>query len=231
MPHPLLLSVSALDLAGVLFLGAALAAAVRVAAGWEPGSRAEAQLRLERAAEAVSLRARACLALLVLSTLVLVFGVTVVLPGLVPGAMCAEGVFQAAGGAGRRAIFLRGAAVALLCLWHLLDRLNRTRPEAPLTVASARALMIAGPVFLLAVLDTFRAFFRIDTQEPVSCCARVYDSFGSLSEAVSTAGIPDAFWLWALAGVTPVLLALGFFVAAFPSGTRARVYAHGSIPL
>jgi hypothetical protein len=119
------------------------------------------------------------LVLFLLGSGLLVLAVASVLPGLVPGAMCGTGVLQAAGPLGSRALGLRGVALAALFGWSLLDRLDRGHPMSPLASAAARALLLAAPVVLLAVVDSERAFLTLDGQEPVDCCAVVYDAVRS----------------------------------------------------
>jgi hypothetical protein len=47
----------------------------------------------------------------------------------------------------------------------------------------------------------------IDLQQPVDCCAVVYDQFRSLDEARQSMGIRNAFWAWSLGVITPALTA------------------------
>lgn len=221
--HPLLLSVMLMDLLGLLFLGAAAISAMRIVAGWQAGSASFEQIRLERRFEASSIQGRCGLLLMLLSTLVLVAAIAIVLPRMVPGAMCGTGVMQATGGSAGRALFLRGLALCLLCAWHLLDRLNRKSPESPLATGAARSLLLASPVAFVAVLETFRAIFRLDVHRPVDCCAVVYDRVQSLTEGTSAGGIPDSFWVWGLAAGSILLILFGLLVVGSrPAGSRKR---------
>jgi len=220
--HPLVLSVLTMDVLAAAFVSAAALSAMRIAGGWSPESSGESQISLERMAETVSIQGRTCCVLLLASSLVLVAGITGVLPDLVPGAMCGTGVLQATKGAGGRALALRGLALGLLAAWHLLDRLNRSLPESPLATASARSLLLAGPAVILAVFDTLRAMLRLDVHRPVDCCSVVYDQVRSAGEAGGPSGIPDAYWIWGLSigGAVIILLGLRLWRSSGPSDPR-----------
>lgn len=211
--HPILVALALTDLIAALLVAAAAVTAVRVVLGWDPGSAARRQLELERRAEAASLRARAGLGFFLLGSALLVVAVTAVLPDLVPGAMCGTGVLQATGPLGPRALALRGLALAALAGWHLLDRLDRSHPRAPLTTGAARALLLATPILLLAVADTGRAFLTLGGQPPVDCCAVVYDAVRTGTEASARGEVP---WVALMTFGAPPLLLL-----ALLSGSRS----------
>lgn len=221
--HPLLLSVLAMDLLAAVFVSAAALSGMQIAANWSPESPEAAQIVLERRAETVSLQGRTVCVLLFAATLVLVIGITGVLPDLVPGAMCGTGVLQATKGAGGRALALRGLAVALLAAWHLLDRLNRTRPDSPLATAAARALLLATPAVFLAVTDTFRAILRLEVHRPVDCCSVLYDQVRTASQAGGGSLVPEAYPVWGLAMGGGILLLFGLFLWRSPRNPGKRV--------
>lgn len=172
--HPALIAVMVADLAAVLVLATASVGAVRVLSGWEPGATTRQQLSLERVSEEVSSLARLALALHAVAGLVLIVVVNHVLPSIVPGAMCGVGALQAMPD-GTLALAVRGLAVAALWVWAVTDALNRSAPLAPLATACARALLVAVPVAFVAAWQTSQALLSVDVQEPVSCCAAVYD--------------------------------------------------------
>lgn len=207
--HPLLLSVLTMDVLGAAFLSAAAFSAMQIAGNWSPESPGEAQIALERRAETASIQGRIAALLLLLATGVLVIGITGVLPDLVPGAMCGTGVLQATKGAGGRALALRGVALGLLAAWHLLDRLNRSRPESPLATGAARALLLASPAAFLAVYDTIQAVLRLDVHRPVDCCSVIYDQVRAASQAGGGSPVPEAYGIWGLAVGGAVILFLG----------------------
>lgn len=220
--HPLLLSVLTMDLLGAVFLSAAALSALQIAGGWSPQSPGESQIALERKAETASIQGRIAAFLLLLATLVLVIGITGVLPRVVPGAMCGTGVLQATGGAGGRAIALRGLALGLLAAWHLLDRLNRSRPDSPLATAAARALLLATPAVFLALYDTIRAILWLDVHRPVDCCSVIYDQVQAASQAGGGSPLPEAYGIWGLAagGAVILLLGIGMWRSRGNPGTR-----------
>lgn len=223
--HPLLFSVLLTDLIGLVFLLAAAASAMQVVAGWQRGSASSGQLRLERRAEAASILARGGVLLFLFSTLALVAAIAAVLPKMVPGAMCGTGVIEATGDAAGRALALRCLAVALLCAWHLLDRLDRRSPESPLTAGAARSLLLATPVALVSAWGTWNTLLRVDAHRPVDCCAAVYDRLGSLAEATGAGGIPDICWVWGLLAISAVLVLLALRVGLGASAGHGKAAA------
>ena len=221
--HPLSVSVLAMDLIGLLCLVAAVLSAIRIVTRWSPESTKEEQIVLAKKATTVSIQGRIGIALLLFSTLVLIAGITGVFPKLVPGAMCGTGVIQATKGAAGRALALRGLALGLLAVWHLLDRMNRSQPDSPLATVAARSLLLAGPVAVLAVYDTLQAILRLDVNRPVDCCSVVYGRIRSAGQAGGLSGIPDAYWIWGLAlgGVAIILLGVHLWRSSRPPGARA----------
>lgn len=221
--HPLVLSVLAIDVLSLLFLASATVSAFRIVTQGPPHSAGPRQTPVEGDAQTVSFRGRAGLALLALATLLLLVGITGVFPKIVPGAMCATGVLQATQGAAGRALAVRGLALGLLAAWHLLGRLNRGQPDSPLASASARCLLLAGPVAVLAVYDTVQAVLRLDVNRPVDCCSAVYGKLRSTEQAAGLSGIPDVYWIWGLAlgGIAIILLGLYLWRMSRPLGSWA----------
>lgn len=218
--HPIVLAVVACDAAAALLLLAAAATAVRTVLGWSPDDASRRQLALERRVERASLQARAGTALFLSGGVLFVFSIASVLPGVVPGAMCGTGVLQAMGAEGARALWLRALALLALGAWHLIDRLDRSSPSAPLTSAAARALLVAAPLALLAVADAARALLGLEVQSPVDCCAVLYDAVRSSREGARRwdAGVP---WV-SLTIVGGVSLATLSLAIARGGGTRPR---------
>lgn len=221
--HPLLLSVLAIDVLGLLLVAAATVSAIRILTGRSPESVDAAQASLERETGTASGRGRTGLVLFALSTSVLIVGITGVLPKIVPGAMCGEGVLQATKGAMGRALALRGLALGGLAVWHLLDRLNRSRPDSPMAAKEARTLLLASPLVVLAVYDTFQAILRLDVNRPVNCCTVVYDKVRNVDPVGSSWSIPDAYWIGGLAlgGIAIIFAGLHLWRSSRPPGARA----------
>ncbi len=208
--HPLLIAVTVADLLGFLLLATAAKTAFQIVLGWAPESAKREQILLERRAEGASLSARFGLVLFGLATALLVIGITNVLPEIVPGAMCGTGVLQATDGLWGQALLYRFLVCFIMVVWIAFEKLNLSRPEAPLTKVNARLLLLAVPVFSLAAITTFRGIMRIDSHRPVDCCTVVYDQFASLAAARQTAGIPDTLWVAAFWVLTALVLACGF---------------------
>ena len=222
--HPLMLSVAALDLLCLAALAAAVAAVFPVLVRWRPGAADSRQLSAERSAEAGVLIARMAGAALALSTLLLIVGISVVLPDAVPGAMCGTGVLQAAAPLGGRAIFFRLLALLGLSLWSLLEHLNRSKPEAVLAETAARVLAAVSPLVLLAVWDSARAMWGIDFGQPVDCCATVYDPVFAASAGKGV--LSDRFWVLSFSASTVFLGA-----AALGARSSHRIRRRWSWPL
>lgn len=218
--HPLLLSVAALDLLCLAALAAAGAAVLPVLVRWRPGAADRKQLSAERRAEAGVLIVRIAGASLTFSTLLLIVGISLVLPEAVPGAMCGTGVLQAVGPLGARAIFFRLLALLGLSFWSLLEDLNRSKPEAVLTETTARVLAAVSPLVLLAVWDSARAMWAIDFGQAVDCCATVYDPVYGGSPGPRA--LSDRFWLLVFSASTVFLGAAAIGVRRTAHRVRRR---------
>jgi hypothetical protein len=221
--HPLLLSVISIDLLGLLLDAAATVSALQIVTRGSPESAADGRIALGGEAGTASILGRAGLALLAFSTVLLIFGIAGVLPKIVPGAMCGQGVLQATNGAMGRALALRGLALGVLAVWHLLDRLDRSRPDSPLATQAARTLLLASPLVVLAVYDTFRAILRLDVNRPVDCCTAVYGQIRNMDSAGGGWSVPDAYWIGGLAlgGIAIIFLGLHLWRSSRPMGTMA----------
>ncbi|RJO68588.1 MAG: hypothetical protein C4523_07530 [Myxococcales bacterium] len=210
--HPLLAAVLALDLVGLLLLAAAGYAAIRALLDWNPASSDRAQLRREREAEYSSLLARGGFWGLALGGALFVLAVALALPGLVPGAMCGVGVMEAMGGAGQRALAVRGLALLALWVWRVLDGLNRRSPRGALSTASLRFLLVALAPAFLAVYDTILAVVRLDVHAPVSCCTALYDRLRTATPGVlgGTSNDTGVLFAWIVIGATALAVAVIF---------------------
>jgi hypothetical protein len=109
--------------------------------------------------------------------------------------MCGTGVLQATDGLGGRALLYRFLTLGILYLWLILEKLNNLQPDWPLAGRNARVMLLVLPFHLLAVSTTLQAVLRIDSHQPVDCCAAVYDQFQNLTSAQHSAGIPNSLWL------------------------------------
>jgi hypothetical protein len=193
--HPLLMAVLALDLLAVAFAVFSGITSMRVLSGWDPQSTDLRQVSLEGATDGASLAGRYALTFFVAATVVLVVGISLVLPALVAGAMCGTGVLTAMKGMGGRTLALRAVALALLWVWRTMDGINRSSPRPPATELVARWQLLSLPLLVLAVVTTWRAAIQLDPYQPVSCCQTVYDNFRSAVEATTTLGFSEGTWL------------------------------------
>jgi hypothetical protein len=227
--HPLIAAIWAADLVGLLLLAAAAGSAFKVAVGWSPSSAERFQIELEIKAETAALKTRLATICFAFAAGLLILGIAVVFPDIIPGAMCGTGVLQALEKSGRNALILQALLLALLFFWNSLEALNRSRPDNPLAVASARLQLLALPVALMAVQQTVAALFNLDTQRPVDCCAVVYDEFRSAAEAWSVGGIPDRKWVTAWALLSALVLLLAWRLHRTSSETAVRRSAASAV--
>ncbi|MDP4979186.1 MAG: hypothetical protein NWQ21_07005, partial [Desulfobacterales bacterium] len=165
--HPLLIAVVVGDLLSLLLWLGAARTAFQIVIKWVSQSAKREQIQLERRAETARLAAKFSLAIFILSTTLLIIGITNVLPAMVPGAMCGTGVLQATDGLLGRALMVRFLVFFIMTLWLTYEKLNLSRPDAPLTTYNSRVLLLALPFFLLAVITTYRGILRIDAHQPV----------------------------------------------------------------
>ena len=206
---PIALAVLALDACGWALLAPAAWTSLRVLGSWEPGSGGEARLALARRRQASSRLGRGAVALLGVSTLVLLFGLLIVLPGSVPGAMCAAGVLEAMP-RGRVMLGLRVGTALAAVVWARLDALDHRAPAASLTLGTARALLILVVVAALASLRTVTALLGLELGRPVSCCALLYDLAAGRPSGGSAPWLsgPTAALATAVAGLLVAVLGL-----------------------
>jgi hypothetical protein len=195
-----------MDFLTLVLILAAVPTAWQIAARWEPQSADRSQLQLETRAETAAIKVRFGQTVFFLSGILLILGICLVLPAVVPGAMCGTGVLEATDGLGGRALVLRFLTVAILVVWWVLDQLNRTQPMAPLTKTNARVVLVVVPVLLLSVLGTFKALSRLEGHPPVACCAVVYEHVSAASRLPT---VSDHLLVWLFGVATVGVLACG----------------------
>jgi hypothetical protein len=226
IPHPLVLVVGGVDL---VVLGLALGAApvaLRLAVDWDPRRTDARQLRLEGHAEAGAQALRWAAGFAMLAGILLVAGIGLWLPGVVPGAMCGTGVMQASGALGLRALTLRLVGVLALYVWQTADALNQQLPEDGLTALCGRLHLVALPALVLGAFETQRALAALHGMAPVDCCVVLYDQAAAARPGARA--ISDGLWLAAfgfLSLMLPALAARGAWAPRGASGALARVVA------
>ena len=208
MLHPLVLALTAVDLAAVVLMILAGITNAQILVGWQPHDPDSRQLNLERRSEAASMQAQWSVLLFFLGSLLLVMGVSSVLPKLVPGAMCGTGVVQASNGLIGRALFFRLLALLLLSVWQLVDRLHRSLPCSPIVLLTSRLQLLAVPVAGVAIWSTLTALASLDVHTPVDCCSVLFDQIRSTSQAAITTGLSDAFLVRGTCALTSLLMIL-----------------------
>jgi hypothetical protein len=181
---------------GGFLYGAAAVLAMDVATGWRPDLSDPSQLRREGRAERQNLLCLGAMACLLVAAILMVAGISLFWHRLIPGAMCGTGVLQAMGENGRRALIFWAMAWIIFYLWHVVVRLDQTRPENLLAQTHARMLLAVSPFLVLAMHASASALFRIDASPPVNCCAALYDQVLNSSPAGSQAYRLALVCLW-----------------------------------
>ena len=203
--HPLLTALLVMDALVLILLAGAAATAFRVVLHWDPGNTGRRQLRLRSRQEAWSQATTLAAWVYLAAGFLLIWTLTTVLPGLVPGAMCGTGVLQACKPYGFQMLAFRFLATIGLMCWQRLETLNRSDPLAGLTSTNARILLMILPIVVLGAFATLRALTGFDTGQSVDCCTALYDRI-----AAAPGAHRPAFRLPLLApavfGVTTLLL-------------------------
>ncbi|MFC1642871.1 hypothetical protein ACFL5O_09350 [Myxococcota bacterium] len=200
--HPIVLASTVVDVAAALLLCWAAVTAFHVVQHWDPGQAVREQLVLESRFEVAAVLTRGAVLLYCVATAGFILAITAVLPDIVPGAMCGTGVLEATHGLGLRALLFRLLAIGALGGWRLVDSLDRSHPLSLLAKPSARTLLLALPLVVLAVWETARAFAHLDPAQPVSCCTLLHEQAAS----GATVGDVSGRWAVALAGSVGLLL-------------------------
>jgi hypothetical protein len=218
--EPTLLAVLVTDFIVMLLILSASWTAYRVLLHWNPESSDRTQLNLEIASETSSIKVRAGAMAFFFSTIVLIVAIANVLPEIVPGAMCGTGVIQATDGMGNRALVFRFVAIFMLFLGWGLEKVDQTIPGSTLVKTNARLMLMALPVVFLSMTATFQTMFGLNIQQPVDCCAAVYDMVRSPGDISVSANIPNAWWVisFLIGAVFLVVLGLRMWAA---SGERS----------
>jgi hypothetical protein len=219
--HPALISIFLTDTIALILIGSSALSGLAIVLHWQPQSAHRRQIRLERLAETADLKSRWGFIFFLFSSLLLMVAVTCLLPDLVPGAMCGKGVMQATAGNGTQALFFRWLALLLLFWQRMLARQNNLQPEAPLTLAWARLLLIGAPVVAMAGFDTASAFIQLNTHQPVSCCVQVYQQLDSGKTVSAVSGLAAAAWLVLYSALGFALTGLSLWIAAAPQSKTA----------
>lgn len=205
--HPLFLAVISSQFMALLLLLAACPAWLNTALNWDPLVADHQQLSLETKAEGASILGRAAFGLSLFSGALLVFGIANIFHEDIPGAMCGTGVCQAMSADGStRLLLYNGLLIMLMKLWYELDKLNRMLTQMPLTQISARLFLTIPVVATLTLKQTYDSFAGIRPNQPVDCCAVVYDQFSTIEQATSIFGLGDRMWLIAFIVLNMLLL-------------------------
>jgi hypothetical protein len=195
--HPLALAVWLLEItAWAIYIGAAWRL-LAVLPQWRPGTGDARQLWRERALELTDYQGRWAMALLSVSFVLVLVGLTNVWPPHVPGAMCGTGVLQAMEPFGRQTLVFRGLTLGAFYCWKVVRQLDGTRPEAVLARARARLLLLVLPLMAMGTYTFGQALAAVMPEAPVSCCAVLYDQArgNGGTSVLSEALLSDRAWV------------------------------------
>jgi len=226
--EPTLLAVLATDFIVMLLILSASWTAYRVLLHWKPESSDRMQLNLEIASETSFIKVRAGAGAFLFSTIILIVAIANVLPKIVPGAMCGTGVIQATDGMGNRALVFRFVAIFMLFLRCDLEKIDRTIPDSFLVQTNAGLLLVSVSMVFLSMTATVQAISGLNIQQPVDCCAAVYDMVRSPSNITVSANIPDAWRVISFLTGTLCLIILGlrmWVVSSLRSSHEAALLA------
>lgn len=213
----------ALLLASVLASGVALWSggfAMRVLRQWELDSGSRAQIRLERATQLVSTLFGAVLLAQIAALLLFVFNADR-MAALFVGAMCAVGTLNV-NAWGFPALGLKIAVFFAAALWLIVDRLDRSAPDYPLTRVKYGALLAMVPLLVASVVVEIAYFTGLKTDVITSCCSKLFTPVNDGLAAEMT-GLPPGMALALLAGAGGAVALTGAAALRWPR--LAPVYA------
>lgn len=221
--HPLTISIwFLLGVSWAVYLPAGLRL-IHVLSAWEPLDSGAAQLRRERLLELAAAQARWVLTFQTGATVLLIIGVSNVWPSYIPGAMCGTGVLQAMGDAGRQALFYFAATVGVLYCWQVVFCLDATEPLGPLALWHGRVLLLAAPLMALGTHAWLRAVTSVQSSQPVSCCAFVYQQAGNAASEPLLGAWPGTNWIWLSTLGALIVVVWGGVLWRHPFSTEKRV--------
>jgi len=222
--HPLVISFLLLDLFSLLFLLQSSLTAFKVVLHWNPESSQREQITLETRYETASVRMSWSFFLSLSASLLLIICFAIILPEIIPGAMCGTGVIQAAGRSSWTALILRVILLILFSSWMFINNTDRKSPLSPLAVPKARLLLLMAPLMLMSLYYSFSAVFRMDVQSAVNCCAAVYEQLDAPRNIPVFSGIHESslvlifMFLSALLVVTGLLILIQSYGSALYGG-------------
>ncbi|NNG00056.1 MAG: hypothetical protein HKM93_11800 [Desulfobacteraceae bacterium] len=205
--HPLVMTALVMDVISMALLLTGWVISLRIAMQWRPGTPDPRQIRLERQAEVAGVFTVWGFTFLSLVTVLLTVGISYILPGLIPGAMCGTGVLESAGGYLGKGLTIRMAS--LFVLFHAVNigRLNHRFPEAPLTEPHARLTILAAPLAGLGIYDIYRGIGTINTYTSVDCCTVIYSRTGHMAGNELNALFSNPVWVgMSLAGAFFIMI-------------------------
>jgi hypothetical protein len=205
--HPLALVIALVDTLSLTVCFSAAFRLFKLLPEWQPESSEKRQLKRERDLELSLYQGRFLFRLQAGGTLLVILAISNVWPRYVPGAMCGTGVLQAMGTAGGQALIYRALVLFVLFCWWVLSQLDAHDPSAPLTQLTGRVFLLSVPLLIMSMVTGYQALLTVAGQEPVSCCAVVYDRvYGLDGPGLINRLKPAAWMIICLLGALPAAL-------------------------
>jgi len=157
---------------------------------WSPGSNSELQISLERKSYLISTVIQYVLIFQIISLFVYLITVNNYLPGLIKGAMCAQGTLTV-NTYGYPLLFIKITAVIFYTTFLFVNNLDDAEPEYPLT---PKKFWLIFPIFLVIVVDSIYLllyFANISPDIIATCCSISF----SLTDRVAEGNIFGGQWV------------------------------------
>lgn len=153
-----------------VLLGYAVFFAIKIHKNWKINSRSDTQIALERQSFLISIIARYVLFFQVILLFVFIQTVNVHLPGLIAGAMCADGVLTV-NPYGMPLLYLKSIGLFFYMAFIFVNYLDESEPEYPLTPSKYIWLYPAAIILLIDNGLSFAFFGQIEPDVIASCCS------------------------------------------------------------
>jgi hypothetical protein len=171
----------------VFLLTISLWTSIRIIQKWKPGSASELQIILERQTYLTSTLIRYVLIFQIVSLFIFLFTVNNHFPGLIRGAMCANGTLTV-NPYGYPLLYIKIFAIPFYAVYLFMDYLDQSEAEYPLTPLK---FWLVIPIFFLLITDlifTMLYFGQIDPQVIATCCSISFTATPGWNESILLGG-------------------------------------------
>lgn len=216
---PILALLLTASLASLMLVWAAFFA-LQVLKHWDMTSGSRLQLEMERRTHLVSTMLRFVLGLELVSLLLFVFNADRMAVMFV-GAMCAVGTLNI-NPFGFPTLYLKIAVFFAATIWLILDWVDGTGRDCPMTRFKYAGLLVVAPLVLLSAAIELTYFLNLEADVITSCCSRLFTPRGEgLASEIS--GLNEVAALVLLAATLAITLAAALW--QFLKRQGARTYA------